>query len=81
MENIDLVKSITQVEDNSAPRLPGKAEAKLDTELSNDFKAKSKAVLINISEMIMNKIATDDFDIKLENSMHLLVFVKKIFNL
>ena len=25
-------------------------------------------------------IEGDDFDIKLENSMHLLVFVKKIFN-
>ena len=74
-------KEVTQLEDNSAPRLPGKAEAKLDAELSNDFKAKSKAVLINISEMIMDKIATDDFDIKLENSMHLLVFVKKVFNL
>ena len=74
---VALVISSVKVEDNSAPTLPGN----LDAELSNDFKAESKAVLINISKMIADKIATDDFNISLENSTHLLDMVRQMFNL
>jgi hypothetical protein len=78
------VISSVKVEDNSAPTLPGNLEAELSNNVVAESKAvgaESKAVLINISKIIMDKIATDDFNISLENSTHLLDMVRQMFNL
>ena len=49
------------------------------SDLSNDIDA-SKAILINVSKIIMDKIATDGFNINLEHSQNILDMVQKIFN-
>jgi hypothetical protein len=46
----------------------------------NDLE-KSKTILINISKIIMDITATDDFNVKLENSIHILDVVQKMLNL
>ena len=66
--------------ENNVLNLDCKVECALPT-IADTSLAISKTLLVKVSKLIANKVASDDFNITLENSQLILDLVQKMFNL